>query len=252
MLPQLPNISIVIPTLDDDEELQECLEALAALRGGFHLDVVVADGADSEATKTICAKYDSRHTTGKAGRGTQMNAGAALANGELIVFLHSDCRLFQENLDELLAAYTGEPLWGAFNHRMEPHLPGLRFIAFFDSLRAGLLGLPYGDQAIFCSRALFEEVGGYAPVPLLEDVILASTLKKHRPITRLRTAVRTDSRRWRKLGVLRTTIVNWLVMFYHLTGLKSPEMLRDYYYSGGPFRRAFAKARERPDRRFSD
>jgi len=217
---------VVIPTLNEADNLSATLELL----GDKHnLEIIVADGGSSDATRTIAATAGAKVVTSKRGRGFQQNAGAAAASGEILLFLHADTFL-AENFPELVCACLGERgvAAGAFSLSIDLKLFGVRFIEIMANLRSKLLQRPYGDQAIFMTRKNFEKVGGFPEIEIMEDFVLVGKLRKLGRIRTLSAAAATSGRRWQKLGILRTTLINQAIIIGYLLGL-SPTSLANWY-----------------------
>jgi hypothetical protein len=138
-----------------------------------------------------------------------MNAGAAAANGDVLLFLHADTRLPDDALTAIIDAIGAGAAWGRFDVRIEGQHPLLGLIARMMNLRSRLTGIATGDQAIFCSRALFDALGGYAPIALMEDIDFSRRARARFAPTCLRARVTTSGRRWEKHGVLRTVLLMW-------------------------------------------
>jgi glycosyltransferase involved in cell wall biosynthesis len=153
-----------------------------------------------------------------------MNVGAQHASGEWLWFLHADCWVHSDSL-KAIAALSAAAGWGCFCHRIDAPNPLLRIIETADNLRASRLHLPYGDQGIFVRRSLFEEMGGYEDVPLLEDLILARRLvTRMAPIVLSETLV-CDARRWLRGGIRNTTILNWKILWNYFVLRRTPAEL---------------------------
>ena len=226
-----PALSIVIPVLNDDLALQTNLVDLESRNdSGFPFEVIVANGnsAGQAETAAICEQHGALHLVSPPGRGAQMNTGARASRGTLLLFLHADCRLPPDAVARL-TTLGGDACWGSFKHRIDGASPLLRVIEWGANTRAGRFGLPYGDQAIFCARSLFERVGGYREEPLLEDVLLARALGRLSRPVQIDSMVRTDPRRWEARGVLRTTWINWEIMIRFWCGERDFERLARRY-----------------------
>ena len=163
--------------------LCRCIEAC-----GIPCEIIVADGGNSNASRTLAARYRARYfRVHRRGRAAQMNAGARLAHGRWLWFLHADCIVPPNALTAMSAVFSDEDAhWGAFDHIIDHPAVALRIIEWFDNKRAKWLHMPYGDQAIFVRRTSFKRVGGYRCVPILEEVLLAAGLGNlrntaHRP-----------------------------------------------------------------------
>ncbi|MCA9055712.1 MAG: TIGR04283 family arsenosugar biosynthesis glycosyltransferase [Planctomycetaceae bacterium] len=222
-----PSISIIIPTLNEATALPDCVTD--ARQGNPH-QIIIADGGSSDATIAVAAEHGVHVVCSERGRARQMNAGAASATGEVLLFLHADCRLPQV-WPKAIESVLDDPSigCGAFAHRIVSHRSTLRLISAADNWRARWLHRPYGDQAIFVRRSLFEQIGGYPEAPILEEVRLLQRLRR---ITRFRLAdavVGTDARRWERHGVLKTTVINWTVLAGAALRLPDWWLARLYY-----------------------
>jgi len=207
-------ISIIIPTLNEGENLEEFL---AVLPEAPDVEIIVADGGSSDDTLKIATRFPHVQTiTSPRGRGCQLNAGALASRGELLVFLHADTRIGPMHLDTL-RGMARDPHFaaGAFVLSLAPDLPALRIIAWGVNRRCRLLGLPYGDQALTVRRSLFFQMGGYAH-RRPEDLDFVLRLKRQARLRLLEPAVITSGRRWLKEGYVKTTIKNWLFLVRHL------------------------------------
>jgi rSAM/selenodomain-associated transferase 2 len=219
-------VSVVIPTCNEERNLGRCLDAL--LRGGAPGEVIVCDGGSTDGTRAVAAgRPGVRWLASERGRGRQMNAGARAARGRLLWFLHADsvappgaARAVAEKL-----AHPGIAL-GAFRFALDAAGPGYRLIELGVRLRSERLGLPYGDQGLFCRRALFEAVGGYPDVRIMEDVAFVRAARARGRLEVLPLPLVTSSRRWRRHGVLRTTIRNYALILAELAGAPEAALLR--------------------------
>jgi len=221
-------ISIVVPTFDEAGAIGASLAPLQGLRADGH-QVIVADGGSRDGTPEIAGPLADRVINGPRGRARQMNAGAAEAGESVLLFLHADTflppaadRLILEGLDR-----TGGG-WGRFDVRLSGRHPLLRLGGHWISHRSRLTGVATGDQAIFVRRDLFDRVGGFPDIPLMEDVALTRALREHgRPLC-IRERVVTSSRRWEERGILRTMLLmNRLRLAYFLGA--DPERLAERY-----------------------
>lgn len=209
-----PEISIIIPVLNEAPILAG---ALASLPLAPEVEIILVDGGSTDATRTVAAGFPYlRMVAAPRGRGAQMNEGARLARGELLVFLHIDTRLTPAHLVMLQQAIRDPDIHaGAFRLHLSPSTPFLRFISWGANWRSRLFGLPYGDQAIFIRRALFFTLGGFAHNHP-EDLDLVLRLRRHTRLRLLNPPVTTSARRWQKQGNLKTTGRHWLILAYHL------------------------------------
>ena len=204
-------ISIIVPVLNEAQGISESLAALAALRERGH-EVIVVDGGSSDETPGLARRAADLVVSAPHGRANQMNAGAALARGEVLLFLHADTRLPEGAAARILQGLAASGrAWGRFDVRIEGASVFLPVIAFFMNLRSRATGIATGDQAIFVRREAFEGAGRFPPLELMEDIALSRSLKRvSRPLCLADKAV-TSGRRWERRGVLRTVLLMaWL------------------------------------------
>jgi rSAM/selenodomain-associated transferase 2 len=210
-------ISVIVPALNEANGITAVLAALAPLRARGH-EVIVVDGGSSDRTTVLARGAADRVASAARGRSSQMNAGAALARGEVLLFLHADTRL-PENADArvLQGLAASGRAWGRFDVRIEGASLCLPVIAFFMNLRSRATGIATGDQAIFVRREAFEDAGRFPPFELMEDIALSRSLKRvSRPLCLADKAV-TSGRRWERRGVLRTVLLMaWLRLAFFL------------------------------------
>jgi len=219
-------LSFVIPALDEAAGIERCLARLQAARARGH-EVIVVDGGSHDATAALARPLADRVLAAARGRATQMNAGAAAAKGEGIVFVHADT-LLAESADREVAAALALAPWGRFDVRIAGRHPLLGPIAATMNLRSRLTGVATGDQAIFVRRAVFEALGGYAAIPLMEDVELSRRLRRLARPSCLRQRVETSGRRWESRGVLRTVALMWRLRLAYRLGA-DPARLAERY-----------------------
>jgi rSAM/selenodomain-associated transferase 2 len=222
-------LSIVVPALDEAAGIAAALEPLAPLRAAGH-EVIVVDGGSSDATAAVAARFADRVLAAPRGRASQMNAGAGVAAGEVLLFLHADTRL-PDGADRLVldALATSRRAWGRFDVRIEGRHWLLAVVAWLMNRRSRWTGIATGDQAIFVRRAAFETVGGFPAQPLMEDVELSARLKRISPPVCLDGPVVTSGRRWESYGVLRTILLMWWLRLCYFLGTP-PERLAQRYY----------------------
>lgn len=210
-------LSIIIPTLNEADGIADVLESLATLRERG-AEVIVADGGSDDATIEIAAPLADRVIDAPRGRALQMNAGAAAASGDTLLFLHADTRL-PDDADRLIAsALAAGVAWGRFDVRIEGVHPMLAVIASMMNLRSRITGIATGDQAIFMRRRTFDAAGGFPEQPLMEDIAMSSALRRLSPPACLRERARTSGRRWEKNGVLRTIVLMWSLRLRYFLG----------------------------------
>ena len=220
------DISIIIPTLNE----ASCIgQTVAGLAGQPGVEIIVADGGSQDQTVALATAAGSRVITAAAGRGSQQNAGARAAQGRILLFLHADTQLpkgFAAQVCETLA--RPDIVAGAFRFAIGATGWRFRVLEHCANWRAGWFGLPYGDQALFLPAARFQAMGGFRELALLEDLELVCRLRKIGRLALLATPALTSPRRWQRLGVVRTTLVNQLILLGFFCGL-SPERLARWY-----------------------
>ncbi len=222
-------LSIVIPALDDAAVLRETLPLLQPLRRAGH-EVVLVDGGSRDGTAVIASALVDTVLSTQRGRAFQMNAGAAVARGDVLLFLHADTRL-PGDVAACVCSAMGSPaaVWGRFDVRLSGQQWWARMIEFAMNLRSRLSGIATGDQAIFVRRRPFLRLGGFPELPLMEDVALSRRLKRvARPLC-LRTRVTTSSRRWETEGWLRTMLLMWWLRLAYALGVSPATLARTYY-----------------------
>ncbi|MCK9392562.1 MAG: TIGR04283 family arsenosugar biosynthesis glycosyltransferase [Syntrophales bacterium] len=225
-----PKFSIIIPVINEEAVINAIIEHLGALPGAASLEIIVVDGDGSGKTIGAIRNGHVRTAVGEKGRGNQMNRGAAMARGDIVVFLHADTRLSADAF-ALMEGALRDPNCraGAFDLAIDSSRPIYRLIAKIASFRSRLTRIPYGDQAHFFRRVYFNEIGGFADIPLMEDVEIMGRIKKRgERITIINRSVTTSARRWEKEGILRCTLRNWLLICLYYSGV-SPERLSRFY-----------------------
>jgi len=217
-------IGVVIPTLNEAETLPALLDDLRRLP--IALDVVVADGDSTDGTRACAAAAGARVVSAPRGRARQLNAGAREAQGDWLLFLHADSRLPPAARRALLAAMVDDPELRARVFRFSIDLPAgwKRFVEWGQRVREALSGLSYGDQGLLLRRDLFQLVGGFPDIPVMEDVAMIRRLRRRVRVVPLEAAIRTSGRRYRRNGVLRTWLEHSLLLSLYLAGV-SPQRL---------------------------
>jgi rSAM/selenodomain-associated transferase 2 len=226
-------ISIIIPTLNEAGNIQQ---TITTTQPSVNIEVIVVDGGSQDDTVAIAQSLGVKVISSPPGRAVQMNAGAALASGEILLFLHADTRL-PVGFDEMIRAALQQPgvVAGAFALRINADLAGLRWVEKGVYWRSHFFQMPYGDQAIFMTKALFQEVRCFPELPIMEDFELMRRLKRNGKITTLPVVVITSGRRWLQRGVFQTTLINQVVIIAYLLGV-APVQLRKWYRQGKFFR----------------
>lgn len=219
-------LSIIVPTLNEASGIVATLSALQALRVEGH-EVIVSDGGSTDTTAVLADGLVDRLLIGAPGRARQMNAGAAVASGEALLFLHADTRL-PEGAEQAIQTAMLSKLWGRFDVDIIGRPRVLRVVAALMNLRSRLTGIATGDQAIFVSKSAFAAVGGYPEQPLMEDIELSSRLKKLGAPACLRERVITSGRRWETQGVWRTILLMWRLRFDYWRGVPVAHLANRY------------------------
>ena len=223
-----PWVSVVVPALDEAGALAQSLLPLQSGRGR-DVEVLVVDGGSRDGTRRVAHPLCDRVLRAPRGRARQMNAGAAAARGDVLLFLHADTRLpsgwvpmVRDALD-----HRGHE-WGRFDVRLDGTHPMLRVVERAMNLRSRLSGIATGDQAMFVTRCAFREAGGFPDIALMEDVALSRALRTRSRPACLRTAVATSSRRWERDGMVRTVVLMWRLRLEFALGA-DPERLARLY-----------------------
>jgi rSAM/selenodomain-associated transferase 2 len=219
-------ITFVVPVLNEAESIVRALNALAPLRARGH-EVIVVDGESEDGTADLARPLADRILVAPRGRARQMNAGARGATGDALLFLHADVRLPRDADRMVLAALATRP-WGRFDVRLDSPRALLALVGSMMNLRSRATGIATGDQAIFVRRQVFERQGGYAEIPLMEDVELSTRLRRlGRPVC-LRARVLVSARRWQARGALRTIALMWRLRLAYFLGA-DPARLAERY-----------------------
>jgi rSAM/selenodomain-associated transferase 2 len=219
-------ITIVVPVLNEAEGIVRALQALKPLRARGH-EVIVVDGGSDDRTPELARALADRVLAAPRGRARQMNAGARGAAGDAIVFVHADVRLPQDADRMVLEALAARP-WGRFDVRLDSPRALLALVGATMNLRSRLSGIATGDQAIFVRREVFERLGGYAEIPLMEDVELSARLRRLGRPACLRARVLVSARRWQARGALRTILLMWRLRLAYFLGA-DPARLAERY-----------------------
>ncbi len=221
-----PLLSVVIPTLDEAGSLPG---TLACVRRAAGIEIILADGGSRDATREIAARAGARVLVTAGGRAAQQNAGAAVARGRHLLFLHADT-LLPEGYADLIRRALERPATaaGAFRFRTDGVGAALRLVEWVAGFRSDLFQLPYGDQCLFMEKRVFDELGGFAALPIMEDYELVRRLRRRGPVVTLSEPAITSARRWQRLGALRTTGLNWAMIAGFHAGVPPARLARLY------------------------
>jgi rSAM/selenodomain-associated transferase 2 len=223
-----PSLSIVIPVLNEAAAIAACLHALAPLRARG-AEVIVVDGGSTDETAVLAKPLADFVIASARGRAAQMNAGATIAKGRVLLFLHADTRL-PPDADELIRESLSESQrsWGRFDVTIEGRHLLLPFVAALMNARSRMTGIATGDQAMFMTRDVFTAVGGFPKIALMEDIEVSRRLKRVSAPLCLRARVTTSGRRWESRGVMRTILLMWWLRLAYFFGAKPEELAKRY------------------------
>jgi len=224
--------SIIVPVFHEGERIDDLIEYVNGLDSDGNAEIIIVDGAPEKDTLRAIRSSSVIKISSEQGRAKQMNAGASIARGEILIFLHADTELPIHGLRKIGSFIERtEYVAGAFDLGIKSDKFILKVVSRISSLRSRLNRIPFGDQAIFIRREYFNKIGGYKEIPLMEDVELLRRIKKYGDRIRiLDDRVMTSPRRWEKEGVVYCTLRNWTLQALYLLGV-SPEKLADFYKS---------------------
>lgn len=222
----MTKISLIIPVLN---EAGAIARTITTAKEAADIEIIVVDGGSRDGTVEIVESLGVKFLQTAPGRALQMNSGARVATGEILLFLHGDTILAPE-FDKSIKLALAKPkvVAGAFELKIEASMRGLLIVEKMVNWRSRYLQMPYGDQGIFLTRKIFEEVGGFPEIPIMEDFELIRRLKQWGRIEIVPLPAITSGRRWQKLGLLKTTLINQLVIIAYFLGTP-PERLARWY-----------------------
>ncbi len=224
--------SIIIPVVHEGERIHDLIESLNHLDSDKNIEIIIVDGTEEQDTLKAIHSNNAIKISSEKGRAKQMNSGASVARGEVLIFLHADTELPPRALEKIdFLMERGDYVGGAFDLGIKSDKFIFKVIGTLSSLRSRLNRIPYGDQAIFIRREFFKKIGGYKETPLMEDVELMRRIRKSgNKIWIFYDRVMTSPRRWEREGVIYCTFRNWTLQTLYFLGV-SPHKLIHYYRS---------------------
>jgi rSAM/selenodomain-associated transferase 2 len=220
--------SIVVPVLNEASIIRQQLRPLQALRKAGH-ELIVVDGGSDDNSAAIAEELADHVLVSERGRARQMNAGAAVANQDYLMFLHLDTRLPASVSNDLHAFATSDKRWGFFKVRLDDAACAFRVIEFFMNRRSTFTAIATGDQALVFERNIFEGLNGFADIPLMEDIEICKRLKDRGQPWIARGKVSCNTRKWRKHGIVRTTMLMWRLRLAYFFGVSTRKLHERYY-----------------------
>jgi rSAM/selenodomain-associated transferase 2 len=220
-----PYLSIIIPTLNEAENIDLTLKKA----WNQEAEIIVVDGESRDDTKKRAEEGGARVASSSTGRAVQMNMGADMAKGDVLLFLHADTHppeYFVEWVFRTLMLQGS--VAGAFRFKTDLNHPLMKAIEYLTNARSKILNLPYGDQGLFLSKNVFETVGGFPDVPIAEDIFFVKRLSERGRIRIAPVPAKTSARRWRKKGVIHASLINTIILMGCLLGV-SPQKLATLY-----------------------
>ncbi|MBX3301459.1 MAG: TIGR04283 family arsenosugar biosynthesis glycosyltransferase [Nitrospira sp.] len=225
-------ISVIIPTLNEERSLPQSLGCLSA---SDPTEIIIVDGGSTDRTLDLAQEFCARTTnarliTAPRGRASQMNEGAKASQGEVLLFLHADTQLPPQT-ERIVESALASPsvVGGRFDVRFDNSSAWSQIISAFMNRRSRLTGIATGDQALFVRRDVFEALGGFSEIPLMEDIEFSRRLQQAGRITALRSTVVTSFRRWDTQGPLRTIFLMWTLRFLYWVGVSPHQLARVYH-----------------------
>jgi rSAM/selenodomain-associated transferase 2 len=221
-----PDISIIIPTLNEADNLTAIL---SSIQGSTSAEIIVVDGGSKDGTVRLAKAFGVKILTEATGRAGQLNSGVMAASGDVLLFLHADTRL-PEDFDQYVLSTLSKPgtVAGAFGLAIDDPQVGLRIIEQLANFRSRFMRMPYGDQVIFLRKDTFNEVGGFPKIPVMEDFAFMQRLRRMGRVEIAPVAATTSARRWQELGILKTTLINQLMILAYFLRV-DPDRLERLY-----------------------
>ena len=219
-------LSIIIPVLNEERTIADAVDNLGCVE---RCEIIVVDGGSTDRTAEVVRDGPARLVVAARGRAAQMNQGARHAAGDVLLFLHADTRLPATAGADVEGSMTDPGcVGGRFDIRLDSPRPLLRVVGQMISLRSRLTRVATGDQAIFVRRTVFEGLGGFPEIPIMEDVAFCRALKRQGRIACLRSRVVSSARRWEQNGPVRTILLMWALKALYLAGVAPARLKRLY------------------------
>lgn len=221
-------ISVIVPALNEAQNILKSLDSIGRQQGEF--EVIVVDGCSADGTADVARPYAKVINSPQRGRAIQMNAGARHACGDVLIFMHADSLLPRNGLSMLRSALLNPRIiGGTFTLKFDSQKFLLRFIAFFTRFRFRFFH--YGDQGIFVRRAVFEELGGFKQMPIMEDIEFLQRLRRRGPVTLIQQPVTTSARRFLRHGIIRQQFLDITLVTLYLLGISAERLSRLYRFT---------------------
>ncbi len=222
-------VSVILPVLNEEGSINEIISHLLELRSFGNSEIIVVDGDLKGGTISSISEGGIITAIAGAGRSRQMNHGASLASGEILLFLHADTFLPPDALSRIRTAMDGPFVAGAFSLGIRSERSLFRITEKYVALRTHLTRIPFGDQAIFIRKSYFDEIGGFSDTPLMEDIDIMKRIRRRgHDIAIIPDKVMTSARRWEREGILRCTLRNWALQLSYALGVKAERLARWY------------------------
>ena len=227
----MPELSIIIPCLNEQKGIAIFIHELQKLRP--QCELILVDGGSGDKTVQIAEPFVDHLIHSPCGRAQQMNAGAKKASSNVLIFLHADTFLPDDAVSQIQQALQDGYRWGRFDIRLIGGHWFLPVISYFMKLRSAISAITTGDQALFIDKSLFQQVGYYPNIAIMEDIALAKNLKKHGKPFRVYSCVHSSARRWVQSGVYKTILLMWCLRLQYFFGIDPKQLAQQY--QGGQF-----------------
>ncbi len=222
------NLSVIIPALNEEENIEALIDHI--YQEEVRAEIIVSDGKSTDNTAEIAKSKGAEVVSGTPGRGAQLNRGAEAASASILLFIHADSRLEKGALSKMIEqmSHDQDLIGGCFKLKISSQNLLLKFIGWSSNLRAKYLNLIFGDQGIFVRRDVFNELGGFPEIELMEDWEFSKTMAKKGRLLYVDKKIYTSARRWEKHGVLKTIILMHKIKILYKLGI-SPSKLKEIY-----------------------